>query len=98
MQSTHLFEREDCYAGCVMSFGHKGFSQLHNPRKHRKDGAPIGGAQGTHQGAFCGWGSPSHYITSKRSASSIKKLERKGGLVGFHLGWNGLHLGMEFIT
>jgi hypothetical protein len=25
-----------------MSFGHMGFSQLHNLKKHRKDGAPLG--------------------------------------------------------
>ncbi len=34
---------------------------------------------------------PSHYIISDRSASSIRKLERKSGLVGSHLDWNGLH-------
>jgi hypothetical protein len=80
-------------AGCVMSYGHKGFSQLHNQRKRQKDGAPIGGAQGTHRSALRRWGSPSHYIISKGSASSTRKLERKGGLVSFHLGWNGLHFG-----
>jgi hypothetical protein len=26
-------------------------------------------------------------------ASSTRKLERKGGLASFHLGWNGLHFG-----
>jgi hypothetical protein len=31
-----------------MSFGHMGLSQLHNPRMRQKDGAPLGGAQGTH--------------------------------------------------
>jgi len=36
-----------------MSFGHRGFSQLHNPRKCPKNGAPIGGAEGTHRGALC---------------------------------------------
>ncbi len=76
-----------------MSFGHMGFSQLHNSRKHRKDGAPLGGAQSTRRGAFRGWGSPSHYITSKGNVFPIKKLEKKGGLVGFRLGWNGLHFG-----
>jgi hypothetical protein len=25
-----------------MSFGHRGFSQLHNLKKCRKDGAPLG--------------------------------------------------------
>jgi len=40
-----------------------------------------------------GWGSPSHYVTNKGGASSIGKLERKSELVGFHLGWNGLHFG-----
>ncbi len=30
-------------------------------------------------------------LQAKRSASPTKKLESKGGLVGFHLGWNGLH-------
>ncbi len=73
-----------------MFFGHRGFSQLHNMRKRRKDGAPLGGAQGTHQGAFRGWGSPSHYVPSKRGASPTRKLERKGGLVGFRLGGNGV--------
>jgi len=48
MQSTYFLEGEDCKAGCGMSFGHRGFSQLHNPGKHQKDGAPFGGAQGTH--------------------------------------------------
>ncbi len=76
-----------------MFFGHKELSQLHNPGKHRKDGTPLGGAQGTHRGALRGWGSLSHYVTSKRSASLIRKLERKGGLASFHLGWNGLHFG-----
>jgi len=76
-----------------MSFGHRGFSQLHNPRKRRKDGTPLRGVQGTHQGALRGWGSPSHYITSKIGAFSTRKLERKGGLAGFHLGGNGLHFG-----
>jgi hypothetical protein len=76
-----------------MSFGHRGFSQLHNLRKRQKDGALIGRAQGTHQGALCGWGSPSHYVTRKGSASSTRKLERKSGLLSFHLGWNGLHFG-----
>jgi len=76
-----------------MSFGHKGFSQFHNPRKCQKDGAPLVGAQGTHRGALCRWGSPSHYVTSKGSAFSTKKLERKGGLASFHLGWNGLCFG-----
>jgi hypothetical protein len=60
-----------------MSFGHMGFSQLHNPRKRRKDGVPIGGVQSTHRGALCGWGSPSHYVTSKESAFSTRKLERR---------------------
>jgi len=76
-----------------MSFGHRGFSQLHNTRKRRKDGAPLGGVQGTHQGAFRGWGSPSHYVISKRGASLARKLERKGGLVGVLLGWNGMRFG-----
>jgi hypothetical protein len=71
----------------------RGFSQLHNPRKRQKDGAPLGEAQGTHQGALHGWGSPTHYVTSKGSAFPTKKLERKGGLVGFCLGWNGLRFG-----
>jgi len=39
-----------------MSFGHRCFSQLHNLRKCRKDGAPLGGIQGTHRGALRGWG------------------------------------------
>jgi hypothetical protein len=73
-----------------MSFGHRGFSQLHNPRKRRKDGAPLRGARSTHRGAFRGWGSPSHYVTSKRSASLTRKLDMEGGLVSFRLGWNGL--------
>jgi len=76
-----------------MSFGHRGFSQLHNPRKRRKDGAPIGGAQGTHRNALRGWGSPSHYVTSNGSAFPTRKLERKGGLVGFRLRGNGLGFG-----
>jgi len=76
-----------------VSFGQKGFSQLHNLRKRQKDGAPLGRAQGTHSGALRGWGSPSHYVTSKGGASSIGKLERKSELGGFHLGWNGLHFG-----
>jgi len=76
-----------------MSFKHMGFSQLHNPRKHRKDGTLIGGAQGTHRGALREWGYPSHYVTSKGSASSTKKLERKGGVAGFHPGWYGLCFG-----
>jgi len=74
-----------------MSFGHRGFLQLHNFGKRRKDGAPLGGAQGTHRGALCGWGSSSNYLISKGGASPIGELERKGGLVGFHLRWNGLH-------
>jgi hypothetical protein len=60
-----------------MSFGHMGFSQLHNSRKRQKDGAPLGGVQGTRQGALYGWGSPFHYITSKGSAFSTGKLEKK---------------------
>ncbi len=76
-----------------MSFGHMGFSQLHNSRKRRKNGAPLEGAQGTHRGALRGWGSPSHYVTSQGNASSTRELEKKGGLVDFHLGWNGLHFG-----
>jgi len=68
----------------VLSFGHKGFSQLHNPRMRQKDGAPLGGVQSTHRGALRGWGPPSYYVTSKENASSIKKLERKSGLVSFH--------------
>jgi hypothetical protein len=35
--------------------------------------------------------SPSHYVTSKRCASPTRKLERKGGLVGFDLRGDGLH-------
>jgi hypothetical protein len=81
-----------------MSFGHRGFSQLHNLRKRRKDGVTLGGAQGIRRGAFCGWGSPSHHIISKRSASSIGELERKGGLVSFTLGGMDCVLGMEFIA
>jgi len=76
-----------------MSFGHRGFSQLHNTRKHRKDGASLGGAQGTHRGAFREWGPPSHYVTSKGSAFPTRKLERKGGLVNVFLGWNGVRFG-----
>jgi len=60
-----------------MSFGHRGFSQLHNSRKCRKDGTPLGGVQGTHRSALYGWGSPFHQVTSKASAFSTKKLERK---------------------
>jgi len=79
--------------GGVMSFGHRGFPQLHNLRKCQKNGAPIGGAQGTHQGALCGLGSPSHHIASKKHAFSTKELERKGGFVGFHLRGNGMQSG-----
>jgi len=32
-------------------------------------------------------------LQAKGGASPIGELERKGGLVGFHLGWNGLHFG-----
>ncbi len=76
-----------------MSSGHRGFQQLHNPRKCQKNGGPIRGAQSTHWSALCGWGSPSHNIASKRRASSITELERKGGFVGFHLKRNGMHFG-----
>jgi len=76
-----------------MSFGHRGFSQLHNPRKCPKNGVLVGGAQGTHRGALCGWDSPSHQITSKRCAPPIEELKRQGGLVDFHLRGNGLHFG-----
>jgi hypothetical protein len=37
-----IFKRE------ILSFGHRGFSQLHNSKKRRKDGVPLRGAQGTH--------------------------------------------------
>jgi len=37
-----------------MPIGHRGFPQLHNTRKCEKNGAPLGGAQGTLQGALCG--------------------------------------------
>jgi len=76
-----------------MSFGHMGFPQLHNPEKCRKNGAPVGRAQGTHRSALYGWGSPSHHIASKRCASSTRELERKGGFVSFHLRGDGLHFG-----
>jgi hypothetical protein len=66
---------------CLLEFLTKGFSQFHNPRKRWKDGAPIGRAQSTHWGALY----PSHYVTNKKHASPTRKLERKGGLVGFHL-------------
>jgi hypothetical protein len=76
----------------------RGFSQLHNQRKRQKDGAPIGEAQGTHRGALCGWGSPPYYVTSKGSASSTRKLERKVDLLVSTLGGMDCILGMEFIT
>jgi hypothetical protein len=76
-----------------MSCGHRGFSQLHNQRNRQKDGVLIGGTQGIHRSALHEWGSLSHYITGKGSASSTKKLKRKGGLASFHLGWKGLHFG-----
>jgi hypothetical protein len=76
-----------------MSFGHRSFSQLHNMKKRLKDGAPLGGAQGTHRSAFCGWGSPSHYVVNKRGVFPTRKLERKGELVSVLLGWNGVRFG-----
>jgi len=60
-----------------MSFGHRGFPQLHNPRKCGKNGVTFRGAQGTHQGALCGWDSPSHQVLSKRCAPLIGELERQ---------------------
>ncbi len=41
-----------------------------------------------------------HPITSqvKGVPFPTRKLEGKGGLASFHLGWNGLHFGMKFIT
>jgi hypothetical protein len=76
-----------------MSFEHMGFPQLHNSKKCQKNGTPVGGAQGTHRGALCEWGSPSHHIVSKRRVSSIKGLEKKNAFVGFHLRGNGMHFG-----
>jgi hypothetical protein len=38
---------------------------------------------------ICGWGSTSNHVASKRRASSTRELEKKGGLVGFHLRGNG---------
>jgi hypothetical protein len=38
-------------------------------------------------------GVPHPTTLQAKGASPIRELERKGGLVGFHLGWNGLHFG-----
>jgi hypothetical protein len=45
----------------------RGFPQLHNTRKYPKNGASVGGAQGTHRGTLCGWDLcffPSKFVNS----------------------------------
>jgi hypothetical protein len=81
-----------------MSFGHRGFSQLHNPRKRQKDGAPIRGAQGTHRGALRGWGSPPITLQTKDVPLQLGNWKGKVDLLVSTLGGMDCILGMEFIN
>ncbi len=69
----------------------KDFPQLHNPRKYEKNGAPLGGAQGTHGGALCGWDSPSHQVASKDVPLQLGNWRGKVDFLVSTLG------GMEFL-
>ncbi len=81
-----------------MSFGHRGFSQLHNPKKRRKDGGPLGGAQGTIEVHFTD-GVP-HPTTSqaKEVPFQLGNWRGKVDLLVSALGGMDCVLGMEFNT
>jgi hypothetical protein len=75
-----------------------GFSQLHNPKKHRKDGAPIGGAQGTIEVHFADGVPHLTMLQAKEVPLQLGNWRGKVDLLVSTLGGMDCILGMEFIT